>query len=75
MTLTPLTFFYIFKFQAVHGAERKEPTSLLFSPQRLSSLFFGDPTQNGSQFNYFLTAPLLVFCQLLGQSLHIDAVS
>lgn len=57
-------------FQVVHGAERGEPAALLLSPLRPA---FRDPsdadlTQNGSQFTFFLTAPLSAFCQLVGLS-------
>lgn len=54
----------------MHGAERGEPAALLLSPLRPA---FKDPsdadlTQNGSQFTFFLTAPLSAFCQLVGLS-------
>lgn len=57
-------------FKVVHGAERGEPAALLLSPLRPA---FKDPsdadlTQNGSQFTFFLTAPLSAFCQLVGLS-------
>lgn len=57
-------------FKVVHGAERGEPAALLLSPLRPA---FKDPSdadliQNGSQFTFFLTAPLSAFCQLVGLS-------
>lgn len=65
-------------FQVLHGAERGEPAALLLSPLRPS---FKNPSdediaQNGSQFTFFLTAPLPAFCQLVGFSNpDIEAVS
>ncbi|KAJ0984584.1 hypothetical protein J5N97_002940 [Dioscorea zingiberensis] len=59
-------------FKSIHGAERGEPAALLLSPQRSSRRSSGDLTPNGSQFTFFLTAPLLAFCQLVGLS-DIDA--
>ncbi|XP_077213608.1 uncharacterized protein LOC143848541 isoform X2 [Tasmannia lanceolata] len=58
-------------FKAIHGAERGETAALLLSPCRPA---FHDPssadlTQNGSQFTFFLTAPLRAFCQLVGLSM------
>uniref|UniRef100_A0A803PD97 Protein SCAI n=1 Tax=Cannabis sativa TaxID=3483 RepID=A0A803PD97_CANSA len=57
-------------FKVIHGAERGEPAALLLSPLRPS---FKNPSdadiaQNGSQFTFFLTAPLPAFCQLIGFS-------
>ena len=58
-------------FQVLHGAERGEKAALLLSPLRP---MFKDPSsadiaQNGSQFTFFLTAPLQAFCQMVGFSL------
>ncbi|XVE83101.1 hypothetical protein DITRI_Ditri16bG0060300 [Diplodiscus trichospermus] len=58
-------------FKVLHGAERGEKAALLLSPLRP---MFKDPSsadiiQNGSQFTFFLTAPLQAFCQMVGFSL------
>ncbi|GAB4847252.1 hypothetical protein Ancab_026293 [Ancistrocladus abbreviatus] len=55
-------------FKVLHGAERGEPVALLLSPLRPSfkSPSRLDMTKNGSQFTFFLTAPLQAFCQLAG---------
>ncbi|XP_039054082.1 protein SCAI-like [Hibiscus syriacus] len=58
-------------FKVLHGAERGEKAALLLSPLKP---FFNDPSaadisQNGSQFTFFLTAPLQAFCQMVGFSL------
>ncbi|XP_008805899.2 protein SCAI homolog [Phoenix dactylifera] len=60
-------------FKAIHGAERGEAAALLLSPERPSSVFATDLTLNGSQFTYFLTAPLQAFCQLVGLSSDVEA--
>ncbi|KAG6717482.1 hypothetical protein I3842_04G102200 [Carya illinoinensis] len=57
-------------FKVLHGAERGEPAALLLSPLRPA---FKNPSnvdlsQNGSQFTFFLTAPLPAFCQMVGLS-------
>lgn len=57
-------------FQVIHGAEKGETAALLLSPLRPA---FKDPssadtTQYGSQFTFFLTAPLQAFCQMVGIS-------
>ncbi|KAH7566872.1 hypothetical protein JRO89_XS08G0247200 [Xanthoceras sorbifolium] len=54
--------------KVLQGAERGETAALLLSPLRPA---FKDPssadtTQNGSQFTFFLTAPLQAFCQMVG---------
>ncbi|KAK8673832.1 hypothetical protein V6N13_112142 [Hibiscus sabdariffa] len=58
-------------FKVLHGAERGEKAALLLSP--LKPVFkdpsHADITQNGSQFTFFLTAPLQAFCQTVGFSL------
>ncbi|KAG1342332.1 protein SCAI [Cocos nucifera] len=59
--------------EAMHGAERGEAAALLLSPERPSSVFATDLTPNGSQFTYFLTAPLQAFCQLVGLSSDVEA--
>jgi hypothetical protein len=65
-------------FQVLHGAERGEPATLLLSPLRPA---FKNPSDidiltNGSQFTFFLTAPLPAFCQMVGLSpSDTDAVS
>lgn len=56
--------------QVIHGAEKGETAALLLSPLRPA---FKDPssadtTQYGSQFTFFLTAPLQAFCQMVGIS-------
>ena len=58
-------------FQVLHGAERGEPAAILLSPLRSAYKNPSDAniTQNGSQFTFFLTAPLAAFCQLVGLSL------
>lgn len=55
-------------FKVLHGAERGETAALLLSPLRstFKGKFGTDVTQNGSQFTFFLTAPLNAFCQLVG---------
>ncbi|GFP89221.1 protein scai [Phtheirospermum japonicum] len=51
--------------QVLHGAERGEPVALFLSPSRPS---FKNPSgvdmAHGSQFTFFLTAPVQAFCQL-----------
>lgn len=64
-------------FKVIHGAEKGETAALLLSPLRPA---FKDPssadtTQYGSQFTFFLTAPLQAFCQMVGISssdAHVD---
>uniref|UniRef100_A0A6M2EAR4 RGS domain-containing protein n=1 Tax=Populus davidiana TaxID=266767 RepID=A0A6M2EAR4_9ROSI len=55
-------------FKVLHGAERGEPAALLLSP--LGPAFKNpsavDTAHNGSQFTFFLTAPLQAFCQMVG---------
>jgi hypothetical protein len=59
------------KLQVLGGAERGEPVAMLLSPLKPS---FENPSTddtealNGSQFTFFLTAPLQAFCQMLGLS-------
>ncbi|XP_012081621.1 protein SCAI homolog [Jatropha curcas] len=57
-------------FKVLHGAERGEPAALLLSPLKpaFKNLSGVDRTQNGSQFTFFLTAPLQAFCQMVGLS-------
>ncbi|KAF8109617.1 hypothetical protein N665_0094s0083 [Sinapis alba] len=59
-------------FKVLNGAERGEPVALLLSPLKPSLLEnpSADDTAalNGSQFTFFLTAPLQAFCQMLGLS-------
>ncbi|XP_019086182.1 PREDICTED: protein SCAI-like [Camelina sativa] len=61
----------VFKLQVLSGAERGEPVAMLLSPLKPS---FENPstddtdTLNGSQFTFFLTAPLQAFSQMLGLS-------
>lgn len=59
-------------FKVLHGAERGETAVLLLSPERPSSMPSSDQTLSGSQFTFFLTAPLLAFCQLIGLTSDID---
>ncbi|XP_012437227.1 uncharacterized protein LOC105763533 [Gossypium raimondii] len=58
-------------FKVLHGAERGEKAALLLSPFRpmFKDPFSADITQNGSQFTFFLTAPLQAFCQMTGFAL------
>ncbi|KAJ6397896.1 hypothetical protein OIU77_018830 [Salix suchowensis] len=55
-------------FKVLHGAERGEPAALLLSPLRpaFKNPSAVDTTHNGSQFTFFLTAPLQAFCQMVG---------
>ncbi|KAF2292973.1 hypothetical protein GH714_034439 [Hevea brasiliensis] len=57
-------------FKVLHGAERGEPSALLFSPLKpaFKNLAGVDATHNGSQFTFFLTAPLQAFYQMVGLS-------
>jgi hypothetical protein len=52
-------------FKVIHGEERGEPAALLLSPLNQT---FNEQNQNpnGSQFTFFLTAPLQAFCHLVG---------
>lgn len=64
--------------QVLHGSERGETAALFLSPMRpaFKNSSIGDATNNGSQFTYFLTAPLPAFCQMVGLSASdTDAVS
>ncbi|KAL6552147.1 hypothetical protein OROGR_008301 [Orobanche gracilis] len=60
-------------FKVLHGAERGEPVALFLSPLRPS---FKNPggidMSHGSQFTFFLTAPLQAFCQLVDHNLIND---
>ncbi|GMY11402.1 protein SCAI [Fagus crenata] len=63
-------------FKVLHGAERGETAALLLSPLRsaFKNLSDVDISQIGSQFTFFLTAPLPAFCQMVGlSSSDIDA--
>ncbi|GAV81459.1 DUF3550 domain-containing protein [Cephalotus follicularis] len=63
-------------FKVLHGAERGEAAALLLSPLRpaLKDLSTSDNTKDGSQFTFFLTAPLQAFCHIVGlSSSDIDA--
>lgn len=64
-------------FQVLHGSERGEAAALLLSPLKpaLKNPSDVDISKNGSQFTFFLTAPLPAFCQMVGLSLDTDAVS
>lgn len=55
-------------FQVIHGAERGETAALLLSPLRPANQNENDIAQKGSQFTFFLTAPVSAFCQLVGHS-------
>ncbi|XP_045824568.1 protein SCAI isoform X1 [Trifolium pratense] len=54
-------------FKELHGAERGETAAIFLSPLRP---IFKNPADvnvhNGSQFTFFLTAPLSAFCQMIG---------
>ncbi|KAJ6289107.1 hypothetical protein OIU76_024995 [Salix suchowensis] len=55
-------------FKVLHGAERREPAALFLSPLKpaFKNLSAVDTTHSGSQFTFFLTAPLQAFCQMVG---------
>ncbi|XP_052310485.1 uncharacterized protein LOC7490196 isoform X2 [Populus trichocarpa] len=55
-------------FKVLHGAERGEPAALLLSPLKpaFKNLSAVDTSHCGSQFTFFLTAPLQAFCQMVG---------
>ncbi|KAF2283938.1 hypothetical protein GH714_017394 [Hevea brasiliensis] len=57
-------------FKVLHGAERGEPSALLLSPLKptFKNVAGVDTTHNGSQFTFFLTAPLQAFYQMVGLS-------
>ncbi|XP_031262592.1 protein SCAI homolog [Pistacia vera] len=57
-------------FKVLHGSERGETAALFLSPLRpaFKNSSTVDTTHNGSQFTYFLTAPLPAFCQMVGLS-------
>ncbi|XP_062148452.1 uncharacterized protein LOC133857268 [Alnus glutinosa] len=62
-------------FKVLHGSERGEAAALLLSPLKPA---FKNPSdvdisKNGSQFTFFLTAPLPAFCKMVGLSLDTDA--
>lgn len=59
---------FIVVFQVLHGAERGETAALLLSPLRstFKDKSGSDLAKNGSQFTFFLTAPLQAFCQMVG---------
>ncbi|XP_062199094.1 uncharacterized protein LOC133901674 isoform X1 [Phragmites australis] len=59
-------------FKAIHNAEKGEPAALLLSPRISSALPGAESTAHGSQFTYFLTAPMQAFCQLAGITSDID---
>lgn len=60
--------------QVLRGAERGEPAALFLSPLSPSfkNLSGMDLTRHGSQFTFFLTAPLLAFCQLVDYKITND---
>ncbi|XP_050205378.1 uncharacterized protein LOC126655301 [Mercurialis annua] len=55
-------------FKMLHGAERGEPIALLLSPLKpaFKNLSGVDRMHSGSQFTFFLAAPLQAFCQMVG---------
>ncbi|OEL25197.1 Protein SCAI [Dichanthelium oligosanthes] len=53
-------------------AEKGEPAALLLSPRISSAMPGVESTGHGSQFTYFLTAPMQAFCQLAGITSDID---
>ncbi|XP_066397456.1 uncharacterized protein [Miscanthus floridulus] len=59
-------------FKAIHNAEKGEPAALLLSPRTSSAMPGVESTAHGSQFTYFLTAPMQAFCQLAGITSDID---
>ncbi|KAL6844667.1 hypothetical protein ACP4OV_025326 [Aristida adscensionis] len=64
---------HAFKAGAIHNAEKGEPAALLLSPRISSAMPGAESTGNGSQFTYFLTAPMQAFCQLAGITSDIDS--
>ncbi|XP_003578272.3 protein SCAI homolog isoform X1 [Brachypodium distachyon] len=60
-------------FKAIHNAEKGEPAALLLSPRIVPAMPGADSMGNGSQFTYFLTAPMQAFCQLAGITSDIDS--
>ncbi|RRT66775.1 hypothetical protein B296_00039914 [Ensete ventricosum] len=66
---------FLSNLQTMHGAERGEASALLLSHEKPLSVSETDLTSSGSQFTYFLTAPLQAFCQLVGLSSDVEAVS
>jgi hypothetical protein len=73
MYLSKLSFCHVI-FQAIHNAEKGEPAALLLSPRISSAMPGVESTGHGSQFTYFLTAPMQAFCQLAGITSDIDTV-
>lgn len=68
----------IFYFQVLHGAERGETAAILLSPLRpvFKNPLDVDTVRSGSQFTFFLTAPLPAFCEMVGLSpANLDLVS
>nr|XP_009409282.1 PREDICTED: protein SCAI-like [Musa acuminata subsp. malaccensis] len=59
-------------FKTIHGAERGETSALLLSHEKLLSVSDTGLTSSGSQFTYFLTAPLQAFYQLVGLSSDVE---
>ncbi|CAL9753176.1 unnamed protein product [Musa acuminata subsp. burmannicoides] len=59
-------------FKTIHGAERGEASALLLSHEKPLFLSDTNVTSGGSQFTYFLTAPLQAFYQLIGLSSDIE---
>jgi len=59
-------------FKAIHNAEKGEPAALLLSPRISSAMPCVESMGHGSQFTYFLTAPMQAFCQLAGITSDID---
>ncbi|KAL5206603.1 hypothetical protein ABZP36_034812 [Zizania latifolia] len=60
-------------FKAIHNSEKGESAALLLSPRIASAMPGVESTGNGSQFTYFLTAPMQAFCQLAGITSDIDS--
>ncbi|KAL5200840.1 hypothetical protein ABZP36_035194 [Zizania latifolia] len=60
-------------FKVIHNSEKGEPAALLLSPRIASAMPGAESTGNGSQFTYFLTAPMQAFCQLAGITSEIDS--
>ncbi|PWZ13137.1 Protein SCAI [Zea mays] len=58
--------------QVIHNSEKGEPAALLLSPRTSSAMPGVESTAHGSQFTYFLTAPMQAFCQLAGITSDID---
>ncbi|XP_038720621.1 protein SCAI-like [Tripterygium wilfordii] len=57
-------------FKVLHGAEMGETAAIILSPLKpaFKNQHSSGVVHNGSQFTFFLTAPLRAFCQMVGLS-------